>query len=83
MVVRRSSADIGRGKRRAGRSRPANERVVKTDLGGPERVEQLVARAVRSADLELLRLIVELENRPALRAGELHCMLHDRREDLV
>ena len=83
MIVRRRSADVWDRERRAAQRRPPDERVVQADLDRPERVEQLLARAVRSTDLELLRLVVELEDRSALRAGELHGVLHDRRQHLL
>ena len=83
MSVQVRVADVRDRERPAGRGCLPHERVVQTDPGGPERVEQLFARAERGADRELLRLRVELEDGAAFGPGQLHGLGNDGRKHLV
>ena len=83
MSVQSRVADVRDRERLAGRGCLPDEGVVQTDSRGPERVEQLFARPERSANRELLRLRVEVEDGAAFGPGQLHGMGNDGREHLV
>ena len=57
--------------------------VSRRPIRGAKRRQQFIARAERRPDLEGLRLVVDLGDRTALGARELHGMGDDRREHLV
>ena len=65
------------------RSGTPDEGLVEMDARRAQGGDELGLGAEAGADLEQLRLLVELEDRAALGAGELHGAGHDRRQHLV
>ena len=81
--VARFGEQVGCGQRLTARGRASHEGLVEVDPGSPQGLDELRLGAEARADLEELRLRVELHDRPTLGAGQLHGAGDDRRQDLV